>query len=84
MDHEDQIRPYETDALSAYKQKPLAVIFPENTEEVSKILSYCNQERIKVVEMECHTLRDRNRQLEHDYHEITERCHHLEGEVSLL
>ena len=37
LDHEDQVRPYETDALSAYKQKPLAVIFPENTKEVSKI-----------------------------------------------
>ena len=31
IDHEDQTRPFETDALSAYKQKPLAVIFPENT-----------------------------------------------------
>ena len=49
LDHEDQIRPFETDALSAYKQKPLAVIFPENTKEVSKILEYCNQQRIKVV-----------------------------------
>tara|TARA_Y100001970_G_scaffold293669_1_gene442145 strand:+ start:753 stop:2249 length:1497 start_codon:yes stop_codon:yes gene_type:complete len=49
IDHEDQKRPFETDALSAYKQKPLAVVFPENTQEVSKILSYCNQERIKVV-----------------------------------
>ena len=35
LDHEDETRPFETDALSAYKQKPLAVIFPENTEEVS-------------------------------------------------
>tara|TARA_B100000029_G_scaffold191632_1_gene189617 strand:- start:4348 stop:5844 length:1497 start_codon:yes stop_codon:yes gene_type:complete len=49
LSHEDQIRPFETDALSAYKQKPLAVIFPENTEEVSKVLNYCNQKRIKVV-----------------------------------
>jgi len=49
LDHEDQIRPFETDALSAYKQKPLLVIFPENTLEVSKILAYCNKERIKVV-----------------------------------
>ena len=49
LDHIDQIRPFETDALSAYKQKPLAVIFPENTKEVSKILAYCNEERIKVV-----------------------------------
>ena len=49
LDHEDEIRPFETDALSAYKQKPLVVIFPENTKEVSKILQYCNQKRIKVV-----------------------------------
>ena len=47
--HEDQTRPFETDALSAYKQKPLIVVFPENTEEVSKLLAYCNEERIKVV-----------------------------------
>jgi len=47
--HEDQTRPFETDALSAYKQKPLIVVFPENTKEVSKILAYCNEERIKVV-----------------------------------
>ncbi len=49
LDHEDEIRPFETDALSAYKQKPLVVVFPENTKEVSDILAYCNQERIKVV-----------------------------------
>jgi glycolate oxidase len=49
LDHEDETRPFETDALTAYKQKPLVVVFPENTKEVSKILAYCNQERIKVV-----------------------------------
>ena len=47
--HEDELRPFETDALSAYKQKPLLVVFPENTNEVSKLLSYCNEHRIKVV-----------------------------------
>ena len=46
LGHEDQIRPFETDALSAYKQKPLAVIFPENTKEVSEILAYCNGKKI--------------------------------------
>ena len=49
LDHEDQLRPFETDGLSAYKQKPLLVVFPENTKEVSKVLKYCNQNRIKVV-----------------------------------
>jgi glycolate oxidase len=49
LSHEDETRPFETDGLSAYKQKPLIVVFPENTEQVSKILAYCNKERIKVV-----------------------------------
>jgi len=49
LDQQHQIKAYETDALSAYKQKPLVVVFPENTEEVSKVLMYCNQEKIKVV-----------------------------------
>ena len=49
LHHEDELRPFETDALTAYKQKPLVVVFPENTKEVSRILAYCNQERIKVV-----------------------------------
>ena len=49
LHHEDETRPFETDGLSAYKQKPLIVAFPENTQEVSKILAYCNKHRIKVV-----------------------------------
>ena len=49
LDHNDEIKPYETDALSAYKQKPLVVVLPENTIEVSKILKYCNDERIKII-----------------------------------
>jgi len=49
LDHQDELRPYETDGLSAYKQKPLVVVLPENADEVSKILTYCNEERIKVV-----------------------------------
>ena len=31
----DEIKPYETDALAAYKNLPLAVVLPENTKEVS-------------------------------------------------
>ena len=37
----DELRPYETDALSVYTQTPLAVVLPENTKEVSEILKYC-------------------------------------------
>ena len=46
---ENETRPFETDGLSAYKQKPLIVVFPENTAEVSRILAYCNENKIKVV-----------------------------------
>ena len=49
LSDEDEIRPYETDALAAYKQKPLIVVSPENVEQVSKILKYCNENKIKVV-----------------------------------
>ena len=45
----DELRPYETDALSVYTQTPLAVVLPENTQEVSEILKYCNEQNIKVV-----------------------------------
>ena len=38
LSHQDEIKPYETDGLTAYKQKPLIVILPGTTEEVSKIL----------------------------------------------
>ena len=49
LSHGDEVKPYETDALAAYRQTPLAVILPENTEEVSKILKFCNDENIKII-----------------------------------
>ena len=45
----EEITPYETDGLTAYKQKPIAVVLPETTEEVSKVLKYCFENNIKVV-----------------------------------
>jgi len=42
-------RTYETDALTAYRQLPLAVVLPDSTEEVSRVLRYCHQHGIKVV-----------------------------------
>ena len=38
LSHIDEIKPYETDALAAYKQVPLMVVLPETVKEVSKIL----------------------------------------------
>jgi glycolate oxidase len=46
---EDGRRAYETDALTAYKQMPLAVVLPRTTQEVATALKYCHRERIKVV-----------------------------------
>ena len=40
---------YECDGLSAYRQLPLVVVLPETTEQVSKILKYCNETGVKVV-----------------------------------
>lgn len=46
---EDGRRAYETDALTAYRRVPLAVALPRSTEEVSKVLRYCHENRLKVV-----------------------------------
>ncbi len=42
-------RTFETDALTAYRCLPLAVVLPSTTEEVSKVLRFCHQNGIKVV-----------------------------------
>jgi glycolate oxidase len=46
---EDERRAYETDALTAYRAMPLAVVLPRSTEEVAKVLAYLNQSGVKVV-----------------------------------
>jgi len=42
-------RTFETDALTAYRCLPLAVVLPETTEEVSAILRFCHENHVKVV-----------------------------------
>ena len=46
---EDGRRAFETDALTAYRRMPLAVVLPGSTEEVSRVLAYCHHNNIKVV-----------------------------------
>lgn len=46
---EDGRRAFETDALTAYKRMPLAVVLPRTTEEVAAVLKYCSAHAIKVV-----------------------------------
>jgi glycolate oxidase len=45
----DERRAFETDALSAYRRVPLAVVLPRTTEEVAAVLKLCHRERVKVV-----------------------------------
>ena len=42
-------RAFESDALTAYRCLPLAVMLPTTTEEVSKILRFCHDNHVKVV-----------------------------------
>ena len=45
----DERRPYETDALTAYRRMPLAVVLPETTEQVAAVLRYCRDAGVPVV-----------------------------------
>ena len=44
-----EMRAYETDGLTAYRQPPLIVVLPSTTQQVSRVLRYCYDNRIKVV-----------------------------------
>src|ERR1039458_2241328 len=46
---EREMKPYETDGLTAYHQPPMVVVLPETTEQVAAVLRYCQREGIKVV-----------------------------------
>ena len=46
---EDERRAFETDALTAYRKMPLAVVLPSTTAEVSAVLRFCHEHGVKVV-----------------------------------
>jgi len=43
------MRAFETDGLTAYRSLPLVVVLPETVAQVSRVLSYCNDNKIRVV-----------------------------------
>lgn len=49
IDQAVELKAYESDGLTAYRQPPLLVVLPETTEQVSKVLAYCKREGVKVV-----------------------------------
>ena len=48
FDHED-VKPYECDGLSAYRQVPMVVVLPETEEQVCRVLRTCHEMRVPVV-----------------------------------
>ena len=49
ISHEIEMRPYESDGLTAYRQLPMVVVLPETTEQVAAILKYCHRHGVKIV-----------------------------------
>ena len=46
---EEELRAYECDGLTAYRQLPMIVVLPETTQQVSDILKYCCGNGVKIV-----------------------------------
>ncbi len=46
---EDELRAYESDGLTAYRQLPMIAVLPETTDQVSAILKYCHENGVKLV-----------------------------------
>ena len=38
---EREMRPYESDGLTAYRALPMVVVLPETTQQVSRVLAFC-------------------------------------------
>src|SRR5829696_6846628 len=44
-----EMRVYESDALTAYRQVPLVVVLPSTVDQVAQVLAFAHREGIKVV-----------------------------------
>ena len=49
IDTPEQLRAYESDGLTAYRQPPMLVVLPSTVEQVSAVLAYCHANGVKVV-----------------------------------
>ena len=45
----EELRPYECDALSAYRQLPMVVVIPETVQQVQTVLRLCSEHKVPVV-----------------------------------
>ena len=46
---EREMRPFESDGLTAYRQVPMVAVLPETVDQVVRILAYCHDNDIRVV-----------------------------------
>ena len=46
---EEELRAYDCDGLTAYRQLPMIVVLPETTQQISDILKYCHGSGVKIV-----------------------------------
>ena len=49
LTRKEQLRPFECDGLSVYRQLPMLAVLPENTKQVRDILKLCYELKIPVV-----------------------------------
>jgi glycolate oxidase len=49
IDHEESLRPYESDGLTAYRQPPMVVVLPETTAQVAAVVRWCYQHGVRMV-----------------------------------
>ena len=49
IEDDTRLAAYESDALTAYRQRPLAVVLPESVAEVAAILAFAHREGVNVV-----------------------------------
>ena len=49
VDATNEMRAFESDGLTAYRQLPLVVVLPQTVAQVSRVLKYCNDRNIRVV-----------------------------------
>ncbi|MEA3276292.1 MAG: glycolate oxidase subunit GlcD [Pseudomonadota bacterium] len=49
LEQEEELRPYECDGLSAYRQLPLLVVLPRTLEQVRRVMRLCRERNVPVV-----------------------------------
>jgi len=49
LSQSEELAPYESDGLPAYREQPLVVCLPETVEQVQQVLALCYEQRVPVV-----------------------------------